>query len=142
LLRSWDANIPVADKASWRDPRVAEAYASIAIASDPTSSQRTPPSVRVPNGPLRDSYLLAGGTKLWQARDVRAATLVIRSELDFWSRPEDVEALRTELVQARRVEIATLARSTHLVLLDRPGHGRAQLLDLLVQFLASDRASP
>jgi pimeloyl-ACP methyl ester carboxylesterase len=138
LLRSWDANIPVADKASWRDPRVAEAYASIAIASDPTSSQRTPPSVRVPNGPLRDSYLLAGGTRMWQARDVRAATLVIRSELDFWSRPEDVEALRTELVQARRVEIATLPRATHLVFLDRPERGRAQLLDMLVQFLARD----
>lgn len=138
LLSTWDANIPVDDKASWRDPRVAEAYASIAIASDPTSSQRTPPSARVPSGPLRDSYVLASGTKLWQASDVRAATLVIRGELDFWSRPEDVAALQRELVHARRVEVATLPGATHLVFLDRPEHGRTQLIERLVRFLARD----
>lgn len=141
LLQPWDRNIPVEDKASWRDPRVAEAYAATAIAADPTSGQRTPPSARVPTGPLRDSYLLAGGTKLWQAADVRAATLVVRSELDFWSRPEDVAALQRELVHTRRVEVAELAGATHLAFLDRPEHGRAALLALVVRFLARDAAA-
>jgi pimeloyl-ACP methyl ester carboxylesterase len=136
LVSNWDTSIPIDDKASWRDPRVAEAYASLAIASDPTSSQRTPPSVRVPSGPLRDSYLLASGTRLWQASDVRAATLVIRGALDFWSRPEDLAALQRELVHARRVELATIPGATHFVLLDRPEHGRAQLIEMLVRFLA------
>jgi len=135
LLSTWDANIPVADKASWRDPAVADAYASIAIASDPTSSSRTPPSARVPTGPLRDSYMLASGTPLWRAADIRAATLVIRSELDFWSRPEDVQALERELTGARRVETVTLPNATHLVFLDRPEHGRTELLRRLGRFL-------
>jgi pimeloyl-ACP methyl ester carboxylesterase len=135
LLRPWDANIPVDDKASWRDPRVAEAYAATAIASDATSAQRTPPSARVPNGPLQDSYELASGTQLWRAGEVRAAALVIRSAMDFWSRPEDVAALQHELNHARRVEIAELAGATHLAHLDRPEHGRAQLIELLIRFL-------
>jgi pimeloyl-ACP methyl ester carboxylesterase len=92
----------------------------------------------VPSGPLRDSYMLAGGTRLWNAADVRAATLVVRSELDFWSRREDVEALRSELVHARRVEIVELPRATHFVFLDRPEHGRQRFLELLSAFLARD----
>lgn len=136
MLRAWDTAIPVADKTVWRDPRVAEAYASGAVTSDPTHTQRTPPSVRVPNGPLRDSYLLASGTKFWQASDVRAATLVMRSELDHWSRPEDMAALQRELVHARRVEALALPQATHFVFLDRPDHGRRQFIDALVKFLA------
>jgi pimeloyl-ACP methyl ester carboxylesterase len=135
LLSTWDANIPVDDKASWRDPAVADAYAAIAIASDPTSSSRTPPSVRVPTGPLRDSYALASGTPLWRAADIRAATLVIRSELDFWSRTEDVQALERELTHARRVETLTLPNATHVVFLDRPEHGRPELVAALRRFL-------
>jgi pimeloyl-ACP methyl ester carboxylesterase len=138
LVSTWEANIPVDDKARWRDPRVAAAYADTAIASDPTAVQRDPPSVRVPTGPLRDSYLLAGGTKLWDAGAIRAATLVVRSELDFWSRREDVEALRRELVHARRVEIVELPGATHVVFLDRPEHGRTQLVELLRRFLSRD----
>jgi pimeloyl-ACP methyl ester carboxylesterase len=136
MLRTWDAGIPTADKAIWRDPRVAAAYASSAIASDPSAARRTPPSARLPNGPLRDSYLLAGGTKLWEAGDVRAATLVVRSELDHWSRPEDVAALQRELVHARRVETVVLPQATHFVFLDRPDHGRQAFVDAVVKFLA------
>ncbi|WP_394840765.1 alpha/beta hydrolase [Pendulispora brunnea] len=136
MLRTWDTTIPSADKTTWRDPQVAEAYASGAIASDPTSSQRTPPSVRLPNGPLRDSYQLAGGTKFWQAGDIRAATLIVRSELDHWSRPEDVTALQRELVHARRVETLQVPQATHFVFLDRPEHGRQQFVDALTRFLA------
>lgn len=136
LLQTWDRNIPVADKASWRDPRVAAAYADVAIASDATAASRQPPSVRVPSGPLHDSYQLAGGTPMWRAGDVRAATLVVRSALDFWSRPEDVAALRRELIHARRVQIEELPEATHVVFLDRPEHGRARFVALLRAFLA------
>ena len=136
MLRTWDASIPTADKSIWRDPHVAEAYASGAVASDPTASQRTPPSMRQPNGPLRDTYLLSSGTKFWQAGDIRAATLVMRSELDHWSRLEDVAALQRELVHARRVETLALPQATHFVFLDRPDHGRRQFIDAVERFLA------
>jgi len=138
LLRPWDTSIPVDDKASWRDPRVAAAYAEVAIASDPTSTTRTPPSARVPTGPLRDSYLLAAGTAMWSATAVRAATLVVRSALDFWSRPEDLAALRRGLVHARRVEIVEIPGATHFVFLDRPERGRARFVETLLAFVARD----
>jgi pimeloyl-ACP methyl ester carboxylesterase len=138
LLRNWETNIPTDDKASWRDPRVAAAYADAAITSDPTAATRDPPSVRVPSGPLHDAYLLASGTRLWNAADVRAATLIVRSELDFWSRREDIEALRRELVHARRVELVELPRATHFVFLDRPEHGRQRFVEELRAFLARD----
>jgi pimeloyl-ACP methyl ester carboxylesterase len=138
LLWTWNANIPVDDKASWRDPRVAAAYADVAIASDPTSSMRTPPSVRVPSGPLHDSYRVAGGTVMWSATAVRAATLVVRGGLDFWSRPEDLAALRRDLVHARRAEIVEIPDATHFVFLDRPERGRARFLTIVTEFLAHD----
>jgi pimeloyl-ACP methyl ester carboxylesterase len=138
LLRPWDASIPLDDKAGWRDPRVAAAYAETAIASDPTSHTRTPPSVRVPSGPLADSYRLAGGAAMWDAAAVRAATLIVRSQRDFWSRPEDVVALRRGLVHARRLEVVELADATHLVFLDRPERGRARFVELVRTFLAQD----
>lgn len=138
LLRPWDNNIPVDDKASWRDPLVAAAYADAALASDPTAATRDPPSVRVPSGPLHDSFLLTTGQRMWSAGDVRAATLVVRSSLDFWSRSEDVAALRRELVRARRVEFVELANATHLAFLDRPEHGRTQFVAALRDFLARD----
>lgn len=135
LVRGWEASIPVADKDAWRDPRVSAAYTAATVASDPTSSQRVPPSVRVPTGPLRDSYGLASGTRMWEASALRAAVLVVRGNLDFWSRPEDLAALRRDLVHARRVEIVEIPGATHFVFLDRPEHGRDRLLALLRSFL-------
>jgi len=87
----------------------------------------------VPSGPLQDAVALSTGHKLWEASAVRVPTLVIRSELDFWSRPEDVEALRRELPHG---EVLTLPKATHLVFLDRPEHGRTVFVDALVKFLA------
>ncbi|APO77009.1 hypothetical protein AM571_PA00122 (plasmid) [Rhizobium etli 8C-3] len=49
LLPSWDRSIPIEDKASWRDPKVAEGYQAAAVASDPTSASRNPPSFRAPS---------------------------------------------------------------------------------------------
>jgi hypothetical protein len=50
----WDASIPSSDKTVWRDSAVAEAYVRLTLESDPTSSRRKPPSVRIPIGYLRD----------------------------------------------------------------------------------------
>jgi pimeloyl-ACP methyl ester carboxylesterase len=136
LLRPWDANIPGADKARWRDPAVASAYVAAALASDPTSGARTPPSLRAPLGALEDSVYLAAGRQLWDASLVRAATLIVRSERDFWSRPEDVERLTAHLTHAARVRVVRLADATHFVHLDRPERGRALLLAALFDWLA------
>src|SRR5262245_63440163 len=56
LIGRWEASIPGDDKDLWRDPKVAEAYVAAAMASDPTSRERGPPTVRVPRGPLRGRH--------------------------------------------------------------------------------------
>ncbi|MGE5717663.1 MAG: alpha/beta fold hydrolase, partial [Acidobacteriota bacterium] len=50
LLRAWDRSLPDGDESAWRDPAVAKAFTDAALASDPTSTSRTPPSFRSPCG--------------------------------------------------------------------------------------------
>ncbi|MFB4277889.1 alpha/beta fold hydrolase [Nonomuraea sp. MTCD27] len=135
LFPSWDGSIPVEDKTAWRDPAVAAAYAKAALASDPTSGTRTPPSFRSPSGAMEDSFYLATGRQLWDAGSITARTLVLRGERDFWSRPEDAAKLRDHLVHAREVRSVELPEATHYVHLDRAERGRDRFLREVTSFL-------
>lgn len=138
LLPSWDASIPEEDKAQWRDPALLAAYQDAALASDPTSGERSPPSFRAPMGAIADSFELASGRKLWEAETITARVLILRSGHDFWSRPEDVAGLQRELVSARSLRAVTIPGATHYVHLDRPERGRDQLLREVAAFLRTD----
>jgi pimeloyl-ACP methyl ester carboxylesterase len=137
LLGAWDASIPEPDVDAWRDPQLAKVYVEAALNSDETSGSRTPPSFRAPTGALEDSFYLASGRHLWDASLITAAALVLRSELDFWSRPEDAQLLEAHLVHASSVRSEVLSRSTHYVHLDRPEAGRDSFLRALLSFLAA-----
>jgi pimeloyl-ACP methyl ester carboxylesterase len=67
--------------------------------------------------------------------------LIIRSERDFWSRPEDVELLRDHSVHALDVRSVVLPQATHYVHLDRPEAGRARFLEEVRTFLGDDSES-
>lgn len=136
LFPGWDRSIPAADKASWRDPAVAAAYGRAALASDATSVSRTPAAFRAPLGAIEDSFYQASGRRLFDAGSITAATLVVRSELDFWSRPEDAEAFVRDASRARRTKNLTLTGATHFVHLERPERGRARLIEEIEAFLA------
>jgi pimeloyl-ACP methyl ester carboxylesterase len=136
LLPSWDHSIPLEEKTQWRDPAVAQAYVAAALASDPTSDTRTPPSFRAPSGAMEDSFYLAIGRQLWDASLIGVPTLILRSERDFWSRPQDAELLTEHLVHAPRVHKMTLPDATHYVHLDRPGQGRDAFIKEVLSFLA------
>jgi pimeloyl-ACP methyl ester carboxylesterase len=136
LLANWNANIPDENKAVWRDPRVADAYVRATIDPDPSAKTRTPPAACIPRGFQRDHFEMAQGKVFWQARDVRAATLVIRGSRDHWSRAEDLTALRSGLTNAERVEVLEIPEATHFVLLDRPERGRQIFVDRVRRFLA------
>jgi len=135
LFGVWDGSIPVANKDEWRDPKIARAYAASAVASDPTSSSRTPPSFRSPCGALEDSFYLATGRQLWDASLITAPTLILASERDFWSRSEDRKLLENHLVHAAKVKVTVLKDATHFVHLDRPEHGRQVMLEEIVNFV-------
>jgi pimeloyl-ACP methyl ester carboxylesterase len=136
LARPWDRSIPEAERASWRDPAVVQAYLEAALASDPASSRLSPPALRAPSGGLEDSFLQASGRRLYDAGSITAAVLLVRGGRDFWSRPEDVQAFQHDAVHAARVQVLAPPESTHFLHLDRPEHGRELLLSTLEQFLA------
>lgn len=136
LLSKWNQTIPVKDKSQWRDPAVAEAYQQQALNSDPTSSTRQPPSLRIPGAYRLESYNLSKGQKYWNAKDIKVPTLVIRGERDFWSRPADLAALKAGLVNASRVETVTIPDGTHYLFLDRPERGRNQFIQAVLSFLS------
>jgi pimeloyl-ACP methyl ester carboxylesterase len=134
LFGAWNDSIPVADKASWRDERVATAYADAALASDESSGARQPPSFRAPTGAMADSFELAIGKRQWSAATLTMPVLVVRSGRDFWSRPEDAEAVVNE---APRAELLTIPNATHFVHLDREAGGRGVFLAALLRFLGA-----
>jgi pimeloyl-ACP methyl ester carboxylesterase len=133
LFTAWDKSIPADDKTSWRNDRVAEAFADAALASDETSASRQPPSFRSPSGAMADSFELAIGKRQWSASALTMPVLVIRSGRDFWSRPEDAQAIVDE---APRAELVTIPEATHFVHLDRPQAGRDTFLTAVTRFLA------
>lgn len=135
LLRAWDRSIPEGDRSLWRDPAVADAYVRAALESDPTSKERRPPSFRSPCGALEDSFYLATGRQLWDASLITAPVLVLASERDFWSRPEDRENLVADLVHSSKVRAAVIPGATHFVHLDRGERGRNRMLDEVRSFL-------
>jgi pimeloyl-ACP methyl ester carboxylesterase len=135
LWPSWDNTIPIADKSAWRSPEVAAAYARAALASDPQSESFQPSAFRAPMGAIEDSFYQASGRRLFDSSSITAGVLIIRSEHDFWSRPEDAESFAHDAVHARTVRVVTLQDATHYVHLDRPERGRDALLREIAAFL-------
>jgi len=142
LWPSWDGTIPVADKSVWRSPEVAAAYARAAVASDPESERHQPPAFRAPLGAIEDSFYQATGRRLFDSCGITANVLIIRSEHDFWSRPEDAESLAHDAANARTVRIITLPNATHYVHLDRPERGRDTILQEVDAFLDGNSRAP
>ncbi|MEW6736677.1 MAG: alpha/beta fold hydrolase [Acidobacteriota bacterium] len=136
VFAGWDRNIPIEDKSLWRDPVVATALRQATLDSDTTSSQRNPATFRAPTGALEDSFYLATGRQLWDASLIRARTLILRSERDFWTRPEDPKQLAEHLVYAAQVRTVTIPEATHFVHLDRAERGRERFLQEVLSFLA------
>lgn len=136
LYGAWDRTIPVADKAAWRDPAVAEAYGEATLGSDPLARQQTPARLRAPLGAIEDSFYQAAGHQLFDASSISGRVLIVHGSLDdFWSRPQDGEAFKRDAVHARSVRLLEIPQATHFMHLDRPQHGRDRLIEAVAGFL-------
>ncbi len=128
LTRKWTATIPLTDKEKWRDPRIADAYGQTAIKLSALQD-----TMIVPGGYREESFYMSEGKKYWNAGDIATPSLIIRSELDFWSRPEDIAAIDKDLGIAEK-RIVTIP-GTHYLFLDRAGKGRDRLIKEIVEFV-------
>jgi pimeloyl-ACP methyl ester carboxylesterase len=135
LTRRWEASIPVENKEEWRDNAIAKAYQRACLESDPTSRDRTPPSVRIPYGYWKEHLEMSRGKKFYEASSIRTPVLLVRSELDFWSRPEDLAAFKTELTNSPRLVTKQISQSTHFIFFDKPEKGRAEFISSVLNFL-------
>jgi len=135
LLDKWDQSIPIDDKDAWRDPAVAQAFVQALIDGDPTSRDRDPITFRCPNGMLEDSFYIGRGQKLVHGCQVQCKVMILRPALDYFSRPEDVAALREDLTSAEDVVVWEPADTTHYLILDRPERGRTEALDRISAFI-------
>jgi pimeloyl-ACP methyl ester carboxylesterase len=64
---------------------------------------------------------------------------VVRGERDFWSRPEDAQALAHDAVHAARVEVLTLPGANHFLHLETADRGRRAFLDAVERFVMPQR---
>ncbi len=135
LIAAWSNSIPVENKSEWRDPKVADFYVKRTLAGG-AIDETGKPSVRLPNGFQREAYEMSLGRKIYNAAEIRVPTLVIRSELDHWTRPEDLAALENDLKNSPRKKIVTIPQATHFVFIDSPERGRSQFLKEVLAFLA------
>ncbi len=131
LVRKWTATIPVAEKDSWRDALVMEAYRSTAVSFGEDSTVMT-----VPGGYREESFYMSLGKKYWDASTITCPTLVLRSDLDFWSRPEDLQGIDKDLVNCSRKKVKQI-KGTHYVFLDKPERGRSALVDEIIGFIGA-----
>lgn len=128
----WNGEIPVDNKDEYRDPAVPAAFWNECLTTDPTSSRRTPASLRAPNGVLEDSFYQATGRPLWNAANIYAPTLVIGGNYDTWSFQEDRAGLIRELVHAPVKRNVVIPDATHFVLFEK---NRFTFFDEVLTFL-------
>jgi pimeloyl-ACP methyl ester carboxylesterase len=128
----WDGEIPIENKAEYREQGVVDAFNNEALATDPTSNTRTPPSLRAPNGVLEDSFMQATGRRIWNASSIYVPVLVIAGEFDTWSYPEDREGLMRDLTNAPFKKSVTIPEATHFVLFEK---NREMFFKEIEQFL-------
>lgn len=128
----WDGEIPVADKSEYREQGAVDAFNAAALATDPTSNTRTPPSLRAPNGVLEDSFYQATGRLIWSASSIYVPVLVIAGEYDTWSYPEDREGLMRDLTNASYKESVLISTATHFVIFEKQ---RFELFEKVLAFM-------
>ena len=94
-----------------------EAWSQAYLASDPVATQRWPPAVRTPAGPMADVRAWWSGGWLYAPERVHAPTLLVRGEWDSLCTDADaatlLAALRNAPTQDCRIE-----RATHLMHLE------------------------
>jgi pimeloyl-ACP methyl ester carboxylesterase len=136
--KRWDGEIPAQDKTEYREQGVQDAFNAAALATDPTSNSRTPPSLRAPNGVLEDSFYQATGRMMWNAANIYVPTLVIGGEDDTWSFLNDRDGLMRDLVNAPQKKLVNIPHATHFILFEKQ---RGRFYDEIDSFLHGKLAS-
>lgn len=115
-------------------PRHFASWGPAYLASDPSAATRTPPSVRVPAGPVADIGDAWSGRLPYDPAKITAPTLIVRGAWDSVTRDADAAWLFDALRAARLRRDVKIDRATHVMHLERT---RRQLYREVSSFLAA-----
>ena len=119
---------PVFDKKYFRD-----VWSPLFLDNDPTSRERNPPSVKIPNGRIADAAEINAGKFPYDPSKIQAPTLVIIGEWDTVTPDEGARELFDSLKSARLKRYVIIGRATHTVQFEE---SRFQLYEEVRTFLA------
>lgn len=88
------------------------------LATDPTSAERTPPSVRIPSGPRADIFSAWSGDLAYDPGQIQVPTLIVRGEWDSLCTDTDAWALFDSLSGAPLRRDVKISGGTHLMHLE------------------------
>ncbi|WP_170181990.1 alpha/beta fold hydrolase [Phreatobacter stygius] len=113
----------------------AEAY----LASDRHSAGRSPPSVRIPNGPAADIMAAWSGRLGYDPGLITAPTAILRGEWDSLTTDADAAWLMAALTGTPEKRDIKIARGTHLMHLEE---SRGDLYRATIAFLQGTEIAP
>lgn len=90
-----------------------ERWCTAYLDSDPTSSQRTPRSAKVPNGAGADIALLWAGERLVDSGRIRQPTLIVRGEWDHVATDADTKQLFDAMTGSRDKRDVKISGGNH-----------------------------
>jgi pimeloyl-ACP methyl ester carboxylesterase len=99
------------------------AWATAYLASDPTSSARAPPSVKIPSGPSADVLDVWSGHPPYAPADLARSVMVVRGAWDSVSTRSDASAFLAELPPGLERRFVEIPEATHLMHLETGRHG-------------------
>lgn len=113
-----------------------EPWAAAYLASDPASTGRSPPAVRIPNGPAADIMAAWSGRLGYDPGLIMAPTAILRGEWDSLTTDADAAWLLAALTAAPEKRDVKIARGTHLMHLEE---SRGDLYRASIAFLEGDQ---
>jgi pimeloyl-ACP methyl ester carboxylesterase len=106
------------------------------LATESDAASRTPPSVKIPNGPVADNLAALSGKLAYDPACVTAPTLIVRGEWDNLCRDADAAWLIGALGAREKADVVVPAAS-HLMHLE---HGRERLFAATADWLSGRAA--
>jgi pimeloyl-ACP methyl ester carboxylesterase len=130
-LKRFAEDVPPGHPPVLIEPDLAE-WGLAYLATDPAACARTPPAVRIPNGPQADIIAAMSGRLPYEPGLVVAPTLIVRGAWDSLCRDADAAWLINALGAAEKADVVVPA-ATHLMHLE---HGREGLLAATADWLS------
>jgi pimeloyl-ACP methyl ester carboxylesterase len=112
-------------------------WAAAYLASDPGAADRTPPAVRIPNGPRADNMAARAGTLAWDPGKLARPLTIVRGAWDSLCRDDDAAMILDAATAAPQRRDLKLDAGTHLMHLET---GRRALYDAVGRSLKGEPA--